>query len=90
MDGIYPEVIMMRYDTIGSSLIFTSAFLYAMRYVTAAIFMGPGLSSWNHKLFQSSYDYVGGNLTILSSVALVAGIVMLLIGFIKSQKSQTK
>lgn len=55
-----------------------AAFLYASRYVTAAIF-GSGVTSWNHQLFGSMLYYVGNRLTMLSAVALVVGIGYLLL-----------
>ena len=71
----------MKHEIIGSTLIFTSAFLYASRFVAAAIFMAPGLNGWSHELFEDGYRYIGSDLTIFSIIALVVGIMILLIGF---------
>lgn len=71
----------MKHEIIGSTLIFTSAFLYASRFIAAAIFIGPGLKGWSDGLFEDSYRYVGSELTIFSIIALVVGITILLIGF---------
>jgi uncharacterized membrane protein YphA (DoxX/SURF4 family) len=72
----------MRYDVIGCTLLGISAFLYAARYITAAIFMGAGLGSWNRELFQAAYQYVGDDLTTWASIAFVAGLLALAVGIV--------
>ncbi len=61
----------------GVELLKIAAFLYAMRYVVAAIFMGPGLSSWSKQLFHSSYTYVGPGLTIWAAVFAAAAVIVI-------------
>lgn len=72
----------MRYDIVGGMLLCISAFLYAARYITAAIFMGGGLNNWSADLFQASYGYVGNGLTTWSTLALFAGLGMIATGTI--------
>ena len=55
-----------------------SAFLFASRYITAAIF-GSGVSSWNARLFAHMLGYVGNTLTVLSIIALIVGIIYLVL-----------
>lgn len=71
----------MRYDLIGCMLLGISAFLYAARYITAAIFMG-GVRSWSRELFQAAYQYVGDDLTTWASIAFVAGLLALAVGIV--------
>lgn len=71
----------MRYDLIGCTLLGISAFLYAARYITAAIFMGS-VRSWNQELFQASYQYVGDDLTTWASIAFVAGLLAFAVGIV--------
>ena len=55
-----------------------AAFLFAVRYVVAAIF-GSGVTSWGRELFGSLLTYTGNALTILSVIALVIGVVYLVV-----------
>ncbi len=50
-----------------------AAFLFASRYVCAAIF-GTGVKSWDSSLFSAMYSYVGSDLTTAAVIALVAGV----------------
>ena len=52
-----------------------AAFLYASRYITAAI-SGSNVT-WNSELFPRLLIYVGNSLTILSIVSLVVGVLYL-------------
>lgn len=63
----------MQRRTVGVILIGISAFLYGVRYVSAAIF-GSNVTSWNRELFQSMLEHVGNGPLILSWIALIAGI----------------
>ncbi len=56
-----------------------AAFLFAARYIAAAIF-GSGVSSWDAGLFDAMMGYVGSGLTIASAVALFIGIGYLIAG----------
>ncbi len=61
-----------------------AAFLFASRYIAAAIF-GSGLQSWSDSLFASMMYYVGNRLTVLSVVALLVGIGYLLMAEIERE-----
>ena len=54
-----------------------AAFLYAARFITAAIF-GSGVTSWNAELFQALLEYVGPELTLAAAAALAVGLVYLI------------
>ena len=70
----------MRNDIVGGLLILTSALLYISRYIVAALFIGS-TQSWSKELFQTSYKYVGNDLTLWSMIALVAGLITLVKGY---------
>jgi len=63
---------------VGLGFCFIAAFLYATRYISAAIF-GSGVSSWDSTLFTSMLQYVGNSLTILSVIALIIGVIYLIL-----------
>jgi hypothetical protein len=67
----------MNRRAVGVTLIGIAAFLYGVRYLTAAIFAtnAPG---WNRDLFQSMLESVGKGPVAASTVALIAGIGYLL------------
>ena len=73
----------MKYDRIGATLLASAAFLYAMRYIAAALFMGPGLSNWDYSLFEAAYSYVGDGLTNWAVIALIGGLICLAAGMVK-------
>jgi hypothetical protein len=76
----------MRYDIVGAILLYISAFLYASRYITAAI-----LQSGRPGGFNSCYDYVGDGLTTWSMLALFAGLGIILWGSVMQlRKKKTK
>ena len=60
----------------GGVLIAVAAFLYATRFVSAAIW-GSGFSSWNAEHFTNLLGYVDQGLTNWSVIALVFGIAFL-------------
>ncbi|MDW7671503.1 MAG: hypothetical protein SCK57_07395 [Bacillota bacterium] len=62
----------------GVSFCFIAAFLFSMRYISAAIF-GSGVSSWNSWLFSAMLDYTGYTLVVLSLVSLGVGIAYLVL-----------
>ena len=70
----------MRYDIVGSVLLFASAFMYAARYIAAALFIGPGLRNWDEGLFRAAYSYVGNGLSTWALISLIAGIALLVVG----------
>ncbi len=73
----------MKYDSIGATFFAIAAFLYAMCYIAAALFMGPGLTNWDFSLFEAAYGYIGNGLTNWALMALVAGLVCLAVGIVK-------
>jgi len=60
----------------GISLIAISAFLYSVRYISAAIW-GSGTNTWNSDLFNTFLNSVGQAPLYLSWIALAAGIIYL-------------
>jgi hypothetical protein len=60
----------------GSVLLGISAFLYATRYLTAAI-LGSSIQNWNTDLFNAMLKYVGREPILWSTIALIAGIIYL-------------
>jgi len=60
----------------GVSFCFIAAFLFSVKYISAAIF-GSGVSSWSHELFHHMLDYVGNAPVILSVISLGIGIIYL-------------
>ena len=56
----------------GVSFCFIAAFLFSIRYISAAIF-GSGVSSWNRGLFNAMLAYTGNTLIILSIISLGVG-----------------
>jgi len=61
----------------GIVFICIAAFLYGVRYLSAAIF-GSNLPSWNKQMFQEMLESVGNGPLVLSVIALVIGVVYLL------------
>lgn len=57
----------------GVTFIAIAAFLFASKYISAAIF-GSGVLSWNETLFQAMLSYVGEPLSICSIIALIIGV----------------
>ena len=58
----------------GIGLIFVSAFLYATRYLVAAV-MGSSMINWDAGLFSAMLQYVGRGLVQWSLVSLVGGLI---------------
>jgi len=63
----------MTRRSMGFGFCAIAAFLFASRYLCAAVF-GSGVRSWSSGLFRAMYGYVGPGLSIAASVALVAGV----------------
>lgn len=77
----------MKYDIVGAMLIFTSAFLYAARYIAAAILL-VGSKRWGAGLFEESYGYVGTGVTNWSKLALIAGLGAIVAGALVDSRRQ--
>ena len=72
---------------VGLGFIAIAAFLFAARFIAAAIF-GSGVTSWDADLFHSMYGYVGSGLTTAAVVALIAGIAYLVWGELTEGRSR--
>ena len=57
----------------GVTFIAIAAFLFATKYMSAAIF-GSGVLNWDETLFSAMLSYVGEPLTICSIIALIVGV----------------
>ena len=66
-------------QALGLGFCAIAAFLFAARYICAAIF-GRNVTSWSEELFHNLYSYVGSGLTIAAGVSLVVGIAYLVWG----------
>jgi hypothetical protein len=64
---------------VGFGFCAVAAFLFAARFVCAAIF-GSAVTSWDAEGFQAMYRYVGSGLTTAALISLVVGIVYLVAG----------
>ena len=62
----------------GISFCFIAAFLFSIRYISAAIF-GSSVTSWNRELFSGMLKYTGNTLVILSIISLGGGIAYLVL-----------
>jgi len=71
-------VFLMNKRGAGVSFCFIAAFLFSVRYISAAIF-GSGISSWSSELFNNMLNYIGDTPLILSVISLVTGIVYLVL-----------
>ena len=63
----------MRYDLIGSVLLFISALLYAARHIATACCMASR-ERWDLDGYRTAYRYVGRDMTTWAIAALVFGI----------------
>jgi len=75
----------MRYDLIGSMLLFVSALLYAARHMATACFIGSR-NDWSVAVYRSAYSCVGRGITPWAIAALVGGIVCLGYGVYRELK----
>ena len=78
----------MRYEIVGSLLIFTSAFLYVARYITAALFFSFHSGNYSPLSVLSAYNCVGVGLTNWSILALIAGLGIIITGFVATLRKQ--
>lgn len=69
----------MTRRTAGVHLIGIGAFLYATRYISAAIW-GSGYASWSAQLYSGLLGYVDQGLTTWSIISIVGGMVFLVWG----------
>jgi len=66
----------MKRRTTGTIFLVIAAFLYGIRYLSAAIY-GSNVSSWSADLFKSMLSYIGEGPNILSILALILGVIYL-------------
>jgi hypothetical protein len=76
----------MSRRTVGISFVAISAFLYATRFVAAAIW-GSGYSTWNAENFFALLSYVDQGLTLWSIIALIIGLIYLVWGEIEERRT---
>ena len=67
---------MMDRRSVGVAFCFISAFLFATRYISAAIF-GSNVISWDEGIFSAMLTSIGSSLTTLSIISLIIGIIYL-------------
>jgi len=69
----------------GMVFISIAAFLYGVKYLSAAIF-GSSAPSWNEDLFEGLLDYVGNGPIVLSVISLLIGIIYLIFAEIEDKR----
>lgn len=79
----------MSRRTTGTLLLVIAAFLYSVRYLSAAIF-GSGVASRNSELFQEMLNYVGTAPQSWSIAALILGLFYLVWAEYEATSSKTK
>ncbi|MFE6078213.1 hypothetical protein ACFVQB_27535 [Paenibacillus sp. NPDC057886] len=79
----------MSRRTTGTLLLVIAAFLYGVRYLSAAIF-GSGIASWNSELFQEMLNYVGTAPQSWSIAALILGLFYLIWAEYETISSKTR
>lgn len=78
----------MNKRTAGVGLLAIAAFLYATRYIAAAIF-GSGIASFSTELFRSMLQYVGIAPLVWSTLAAIAGVAYLVWAEIDERSQRT-
>lgn len=79
----------MSRRTTGTLLLVIAAFLYGVRYLSAAIF-GSGVTSWDSDLFQGMLNYIGTAPRNWSVCALILGLFYLIWAEYEATSSKTK
>lgn len=79
----------MSRRTTGTLLLVIAAFLFGVRYLSAAIF-GSGIASWSSDLFQEMLNYVGTAPRNWSIVAIILGLFYLIWAEYEATSSKTK
>jgi len=78
----------MKYNYVGIELLKVAAFLFAARYITAALVLG-GLNYWDSNTFHASYLSIGSDLTIGAGISAAAGITALFVAAGKKSMEKT-
>ena len=63
-----------------------AAFLYAMRYVAAAIYRS-GASNFGPQSFKDAYGYIGHGLTFWAIIFAIAGLAIMVIPLLKKKSA---
>ncbi|NGM84437.1 hypothetical protein G5B47_18665 [Paenibacillus sp. 7124] len=71
----------------GTIFVFISAFLHAVRYISAAIF-GSSTVSWNKEIFESLLASVGNKLEFGANLCMVIGIIYLIWAEVEGKKKK--
>jgi hypothetical protein len=66
--------------SVGVGLVAIAAFLYASRFVCAAIYGSGASNEWGADLFHNLYKFVGSDLSVAALVALIVGCAYLVWG----------
>ena len=78
----------MRYDLLGSTMLIISAFLYAARHITTALFTGSNITDWSAKLYGHAYQCVAQDLTVWAGIAFLFGVLFLGFGIFHDIKQK--
>jgi len=71
----------------GNVFIGIAAFLYGVKYLSAAIF-GSNAPSWNEVFFERLLAYVGNGPIVLSIISLIIGIFYLIFAEFEGKKNE--
>jgi hypothetical protein len=74
----------MHRRTAGMMFIGIAAFLYATKYISAALF-ASNVSSWDRSLFRTMLSYVGNGPILFSILSLIMGLVYLVTAEFENQ-----
>ena len=85
----YERICAMKYDRLGVEFVKIGAFLYAVRFIAAAL-MGPGLRDFDPKLFNLSYRCIGGELTFAAIVSVITGVLLIVAAFVQQYKKNNE
>ena len=79
----------MNNKGVGAIFCLISAILISAKYIAAAMFMS-GVTYWDAELFAEGLGHVGPFLTVVSVIALIAGILFLGYGLYEDIKGTKK
>ena len=68
----------------GAIFCLIAAILGSTKYISTAVFLSS-TSSWDAELFNAGMSYTGSILTIAAVAALSAGVIFLILGFVKDK-----
>jgi len=79
----------MKYDRLGVEFLKIAAFLYVARFITAALTV-PGIKNWDYDKFKYLYTFIGAELTYLAITSAIIGVLMIIVAFIQSHKTDNQ